>query len=205
MSRLLIAAATCTLLGGVAHADSVSTSQPVSTKAPPDMHDQALGATIGVGVGGGTSPGGLRLAGHYLYQLTDADWFDGIAALSIGSGDPACFRDRMNDYLCEHGVADGASIELGGYVRHFLGEGNGEFWPFVHGGAGLAIVRFGDDSVTGVAVPLHAGGGLRVSVADGIAITATAEVQLGIGLFNHSLGAEPQLGASVAAGAEFGL
>ena len=206
MSRLLIALAASTLVGGVAHAESIDTIQPVTANpnAPADMRDQALGASIGAAVGGRTSPGGLKIAGHYLYQLTDADWFDSVAALSIGSGDPACFRDRMNEYLCDHGIASGASFELAGNVRHFL-SGNNEFWPFVHAGAGLAIVRFGDDKVTGATVPLHAGGGLRVSVTEDIAITARAELQLGIGVFNHSLGLEPQLGANVSAGAEFGL
>jgi hypothetical protein len=210
MSRQLIVVAACLLAGGVAHAESIDvdptsvSSRPSNPHAPADMHDQALGASIGAAVGGRTSPGGLRVSGHYLYQLTDQDWFDGVAAFTFGGTDAACFRDRMNAYLCEHGIADGNSVELAGYVRHFLG-GNGEFWPFVHAGAGLAIVRFGDDSVTGVSVPLHAGGGLRVSVTDTIAIVAHAELQLGIGLFNHSLGFEPQFGASVHAGAEFGL
>jgi hypothetical protein len=66
-------------------------------------------------------------------------------------------------------------------------------------------VRFGDDDVTGVAIPLHAGVGLRVLITDDIAISAEAEVEVGIGGFNKHLGAEPQLGSGIAAGAEFRL
>ncbi|HUS32956.1 MAG TPA: hypothetical protein VMZ53_30850 [Kofleriaceae bacterium] len=187
---------------GVAHAD-----EPLATStaaAPPDMSDQSIGGSIGVVAGGRTTPGGLVIAGHYLYQLADQDWFDGVAAFTFGGGEGACFRDRMNDFLCEHGLADGYSIEIAANVRRFLG-GNGDFWPFIRAGAGLELVRFGDDGVTGAAIPLHAGGGLRVSVSPDIAITAAAELELGFGLFNHSLGVEPQLGASVSAGAEFRL
>jgi hypothetical protein len=201
MSRWLIAAVL--LAGGVAHADEAA-PLATTTTAPADMSDQAIGASVGVVTGGRTTPGGLKIAGHYLYQMTEQDWFDGVAAFTFGGGDAACFRDRMNNFLCEHGLADGNSIELAAYVRRFLG-GKGDFWPFVRIGAGLALVRFGDDGVTGAAVPLHGGGGLRVSVTPDIAVTAHVDVELGIGLFNHSLGAEPQLGASVGAGAEFRL
>ncbi|HTL36823.1 MAG TPA: hypothetical protein VL326_26995 [Kofleriaceae bacterium] len=206
MSRWLIAA--LLLVGTRAYAEDATnadrTPLQTSTSAPADMSDQAIGASLGVAAGGRTTPGGLEIAGHYLYQMTEQDWFDGVAAFTFGGGDAQCFRDRMNDFLCEHGLADGYSIELAANVRHFLG-GNGDFWPFVRGGAGLAVVRFGDDGVTGAAIPLHAGGGLRVSVTPDIAVTAHADLELGIGLFNHSLGAEPQIGASVGAGAEFKL
>lgn len=199
MSRWLITA--LLLVGsGVAHAqEAVAT-----TAAPADMSDQSIGPSVGVAVGGRTTPGGVVVAGHYLYQLTDRDWFDGVAAFTFGGGDGECFRDRMNEFLCDHGLADGYAIELGANVRRFLG-GQGDFWPFLRAGAGLAVVRFGDDGVTGATVPLHAGGGMRVSVSPDIAIIAHADLTLGLGLFNHSLGLEPQLGASLTAGAEFRL
>jgi hypothetical protein len=200
MSRWLIVAILLAA-SGVAHAqEAVATS----TAAPADMSDQSIGASVGVVVGGRTTPGGLKVSGHYLYQLTDTDWFDGVAAFTFGGGDAQCFRDRMNEFLCDHGLADGYAIEIGANVRRFLG-GKGDFWPFLRAGAGLEVVRFGDDGVTGAAIPLHAGGGMRVSVSPDIAITAHADLNLGLGVFNHGLGLEPQLGASVSAGAEFRL
>ena len=203
MSRRLIIAAILASTG-VAHADDPAPEVKTSTSAPADMSDQGLGATIGVVAGGRTTPGGLRIAGHYLYQLSDQDWFDGIAAFTFGSGDAACFRDRMNTFLCDHSVADGNELEVAATVRRFMG-GKGDFWPFLHAGVGLAVARFGNDGVTGAAIPLQAGGGLRVSVSPDVAITAHADLELGFGLFNHSLGLEPQLGATIGAGAEFKL
>ena len=177
------------------------TTEPV---APPDMSDQAIGAALGAAIGGRTSAGGLRVAGHYLYQLTTQDWFDGTAAFTFGSGGAECFRDRDDDVLCDHGLADGYSVELSANVRRFLG-GRDKFWPFVRAGMGFAVVRFSDDDVTGVAIPFHAGAGLRVSVHEGIALVGLAELMFGVARFGSDVGVEPQLGVNVSAGVEFRL
>jgi hypothetical protein len=176
----------------------------VGPTAPADMSDQAIGAAIGAAIGGRTTPGGLRIAGNYLYQLTAQDWFDGTAAFTFGSGDAECFRDRMDSVLCDHGVADGYAVELSANVRRFMG-GRDKFWPFARAGMGFALVRFADDDVTGVAIPLHFGVGLRVSVSDGIAVTGQAELDVGVARFTNGPGVEPQLGVNVSAGAEFRL
>lgn len=205
--------AACIVVGGaqLAHAEEPAevVVPDASRAAPEDMGDQAIGGTIGVAGGGRVTPGGLRVIGHYLYQLTDSDWFDGTAAFTFGSGAPACFRDRMDFYLCDHGLVDGFSAEVGANVRRFLGGARAnapsDFWPYVRLGVGLSIVRFSDDDVTGLGIPLHAGGGLRVKVADGIAVTAEATLDIGIGRFTQGLGWEPQIGGSVTAGAEFKL
>lgn len=191
----------------VAHADIALEPAPTDTTAaiaPPDMSDQAVGGSIGVAGGGRTTPGGLRISGHYLYQMSDTDWFDGTAQFTFGSGEPACFRDRMDDTICQHGLVDGVSAEIGANVRHYLA-GRGEFWPYVRLGVGIALVRFGDDDITGLAIPFHGGGGFRVSVADGVAVIAEVAIDLGLGRFTNGLGLEPQLGGSVMAGVEFRL
>ncbi|MDB4959350.1 MAG: hypothetical protein JWO36_6919 [Myxococcales bacterium] len=172
--------------------------------APPDLSDQAIGAELGLATGAHVTPGGLRVSGHYLYQLSSQDWFDGTASFTFGSGTAACFRDRSDSFVCDHGLADGAGVEIGATVRRFIG-GKGQFWPFIRAGAGVGIVRFNNDSVTGLAIPLHGGGGVRVSVSPTVAITAQAELMVGVGLFSHGLGAESQFGLSVSAGAEFRL
>ncbi|MEO6776503.1 MAG: hypothetical protein ABI467_26395 [Kofleriaceae bacterium] len=186
----------------VARADQVVV--PAAPVAPPDMSDQAIGASLGVATGGRVTAGGLRLAGHFLYQLSDRDWFDGTAAFTFGGGGAGCFRDRSNAFVCDHGLAAGDSIELLAGVRHFLG-GQDQFWPFVVGGVGMRGVEFSADSVNGLAFALHAGGGIRASVSPGIAVTAQGELELGFGAFNHSLGIEPQLGVAITAGVEFRL
>jgi hypothetical protein len=173
-------------------------------KAPPDVSDQGVAATIGLAAGGRTTAGGLAIGGHYLYQMSDEDWFDGTATFSFGSGAAACFRDRDAQLICQHGLVDGASAEVAANVRHYLG-GRGEFWPYVRLGVGVGIVRYSDDGLTGFTIPMHAGAGFRVSVAEGVAVIAEAALQIGIARFSRSLGVEPQLGASVMGGVEFRL
>jgi hypothetical protein len=169
-----------------------------------ELGEQGIAPALGAAIGGRTTAGGLRVAGHYLYRLAEKDWFDGTVAFVFGTGGAECFRDRMDDVVCEHGPADGYSVELAANVRRYLG-GPAQFWPFVRGGIGVAIVRFSDDDITGIAFPLHAGGGLRVTVADGLAIVGEAELVLGLARFSNGPGSEPQLGLNVVAGVEFRL
>ncbi len=168
------------------------------------MSDQAIGAELGVATGGRVTPGGVRVTGHYLYQLSDADWFDGTAAFTFGGGTAECFRDRTDTFICDHGLAQGDEVTIGASVRHFY-RGHDNYWPFLRAGIGVGVVRFGSDDVTGLAIPLSGGGGVRVSVAPSVAITAQGELDLGFGLFSHSLGAQPQFGVVVTPGAEFRL
>jgi hypothetical protein len=197
MSRLIVVA--LVLVASVRAVCADELAAPASV-----MSDQLIGASLGVAGGGRVTPGGLRITGHYLYQLTDHDWFDGTAAFTFGSGEPACFRDRRDDLLCDHSLVDGFGAELGANVRRYL-DFNGQFWPYAKLGIGVAIVRFADDDVTGFAVPLHAGGGMRVALSAGLALTVEAMLDLGLGGFTRGLGLEPQLGASLSAGVEFGL
>ncbi len=169
-----------------------------------DIGDQLLAAQIGLATGGRDTPGGLRVAGHYLYQLTDRDWFDGTAAFTFGAGHAACFRDRMNTLVCDHGLADGDGVEIAANVRRMFSP-QGMFQPYAGVGLGLGLVRFGSDDVSGIAIPLHASGGVRAAVSDAIAVVAEAQLALGFAKFNHTLGTEPQLGLSITAGAEFRL
>lgn len=199
MSRRVIA---LVLAGGTAYADTPAAS--TTTSAAEDVGDQAIGADIGIATGGRDTPGGLRVTGHYLYQLSDEDWFDGGASFTFGSGGAACFRDRMNNYLCDHGLTEGGGVEISATVRRYFTP-QGDFRPFARAGVGIGIVRYPDDGVTGLAIPLHLGGGIRASVADAIAVTAQAELAIGFGVFGKGLGIEPQIGASVVAGAEFRL
>lgn len=205
MRRSLITAATIALAAASAHADE-DTSVVDSPDEPDEdeIGDQAIGADLGIAGGGRVTPGGLRIAGHYIYQLSEQDWFAGTASFTYGGGDARCFRDRMNTFLCDHGFTDGGSVEISANVRRFFAA-RGSFRPFARAGVGVALVRFSGDDVSGLAIPLHAGGGVRASVAPGIAVVAQADVQLGFGVFGHDLGVEPQLGMTVTAGAEFRL
>ncbi len=172
--------------------------------APADLGDQGIGAEIGAASGGRVTPGGLRVTGHYLYQLSDIDWFDGTVGFTFGSGGAACFRDRTAQLVCDHGLADGVGFELAASVRRMFAVREG-LRPFARVGLGLSLVHFSGDAVTGLAVPLHAGGGVRAEVAPSIAVVVEGELAVGAGTFNHGLGLEPQFGLAIAMGAEFKL
>jgi hypothetical protein len=169
-----------------------------------ELGDQLIGGQIGLAAGGRTTAGGLRITGHYLYQLTDQDWFDGTASFTFGSGAAACFRDRGDTRLCDHGLGSGAAVELSAAVRRMLAP-QGRFRPFIRGAVGLALVRFTGDDLSGAAIPLHAGAGLRATVAPGVAVIALADAMIGLAAFGRGVGGEPQLGLAITAGAEIRL
>jgi hypothetical protein len=179
-------------------------TEPEPPKPEPDPPDQAIGGALGIAAGGRVTPGGLRITGHYLYQLTEQDWFDGIVSFTFGSGDPACFRDRGNDVLCDHGLASGGAFEVAAGVRRIFPP-SGRYRPFARVAAGLMIARFGGDEVTGAALTAHAGGGLRASVAPSVAVVALADVMLGLGAYSRGIGGDLLLGLSITAGAEIRL
>ena len=179
---------------------------PVATAAPADddIGDQAISAELGVAAGGRVTPGGLRIAGQFLYQLSDEDWFDGAANFTFGSGAAACFRDRKNAVICNHGLADGVGVEVSTTIRHMFAR-QGSFHPFVRLGVGIGVVRFGNDDVSGFTIPAHGGGGMRVALAPGVAMIVEGDVVLGFGSFSQGIGSQPQLGLAIAAGVEFRL
>jgi hypothetical protein len=175
-------------------------------QAPADMSDQAIAPMVGVAAGGRTTPGGLVIAGHYYYKLTDQDWADSSASFTFGSAAADCFRDRMDDVLCDHDLADGYAGRITFAVRRFLpGVASDTFWPFARLGVGAGLVRFSDDDVTGITFYGVAGVGLRASVNENVSITGQADLDLGLGQFSGGVGGEPQLGVNITAGAEFKL
>lgn len=195
--RMLILASL--FAASVAHADDLRL-----TSAADELGDQGIGAMTGLATGGRVTAGGVRVDGHYLYQLSSRDWFDGTASFTIGSGDPACSRDRMDVMTCDHGLADGAALELAAGVRRMFA-GQGAFRPFLRGAIGISYTRFANDDVSGVAFPLHVGGGVRAKVAEGVALVGMSELTVGLGRFGRGLETEPQLGLAITAGAEFRL
>ncbi len=195
-----------TVIDGASLTTDAADAETTETDAPQndELSDRAVGAELGVTGGGRVTPGGMRIAGHFIYQLSDVDWFDGAAAFTYGGSEARCFRDRMDEFLCDHGFASGSSFEISASVRRMFAQ-SGNFRPFARAGIGVALVRYSGDDVSGLAFPLHAGGGIRTRVMPGIAVVVQADVQLGLGLFGHGLGVEPQLGMTIGAGAEFRL
>ena len=186
---------------GVAHADEAATT---TAPAASLVAEQELGAQLGFAAGGRVSPGGLLVSGDYLYKLAERDWFDASVGFSFGGNAPACFRDRQDNRLCDHGIADGFGMYVSGGVRRFLAV-NKKFVPYVRAGLALRLSSFSSDAVTGLVVPLFIGGGVRARVTDGVSVVGHALVELGGGTFNKGVGLEPHFSFAVLGGVEFAL
>ena len=184
---------------------AAATAAPAPARAEePVAAEQELGAALGVEAGGRVTPGGFNVLGNYLYQLSDEDWFDSGLSMTFGGGTPGCFRDRDDEILCDHGITRGFAAEGFAGARRFF-PGQGVFAPYLRAALGARLVSFRGDDVTGFALPLHLGGGIRARVADGVAVVAGSELRLGVGWFDRALGAEPHISLAVHAGAEFAL
>ncbi len=197
MRALLVVAC----LGSIARADDLSL-----TSANDELGDQGIGGMVGAATGGRVTAGGVRVTGSYLYQLSEQDWFDGIASFTFGGGDAGCVRDRQDQMTvnCDHGIADGSAIELAAGVRRMF-KGQGGFRPFARAAIGISYTRFTADDLSGVGFPVHLGGGVRAKVAEGVAVVALTELTVGFAHFGRGLETEPQLGLAITAGAEFRL
>ena len=166
--------------------------------------EQELGGSLGLEAGGRTSPGGLQLSSAYLYRLSEEDWFDGGVTVTYGGGGAECFRDREGDLLCDHGLVDGFAAELSGGVRRFFA-GQQRFSPYARAALGLRIATFTSDDVTGLAIPLILGGGVRAAVNDSLALIGGADLRVGPAFYEGDLGTEPHLTFTVHVGAELRL
>ncbi len=190
---------------GVAPSASAASSPGDALEPEPGVAGaQELGVRIGMAAGKRTTPGGLYLAGTYLYQLSRQDWFEGGLAFSVGSGDADCFRDRQDRFICDHGIAAGVALGLSVGVRRFLATRQ-SFTPYIHAGVDLRYVSFSADEVRGVALPLWLGAGVRARVGEGVAIAGGARYQAGISWFNRDLGIEPQSALIMIVGVDFRL
>lgn len=183
---------------------SIAAADPDVSAIGEHPSDQGIGAAIGVAAGGSFTPGGVRVTGHYLYQMSAQDWFDGVASFTYGGDTAGCYEDRAATTMCEHGLTAGSGVEIAATVRRMFAP-QGAFQPFARLGIGVAIARFSSDDVSGIGFPVHAGGGVRARVAPTVSIVAQAELAVGVGAYSHDLGAEPLIGMAVTAGAEFDL
>jgi hypothetical protein len=180
------------------------TLEPATTPQPDQGDSQEIGALLGVAMGGNVTPGGLAVEGRYLYRLSELDWLETGVHFNLGSGSKECFRDRQSTFVCEHGLLDGFAAEGSvGLRRYFVGQQ--QFRPYVRGGVGVELISYTDDEVTGIGLPFYLGAGIRVEVANRVLVVADATTHAGVAFLNKSLGTEPNLSLSIAAGVEFTL
>jgi hypothetical protein len=191
-------------LAALAAASGVAGAAPASGVAADPAGDQELGAQIGMEMGGRVSPGGLHVLGSYLYRLSDEDWFEAGLSFTVGGGAAGCFRDRDDQVLCDHTITRGVGLEGFAGIRRFFA-GQDSFSPYARAALGARLVSFAADDVTGFAIPLILGGGIRARVTDSISVVGGADLRLGIGWFNRRIESEPHLTLAIHAGAEFRL
>ncbi|MCP4445941.1 MAG: hypothetical protein GY811_11435 [Myxococcales bacterium] len=183
---------------------AVASQESIVTPEPDPVDSQEIGVLVGAAIGGGVSPGGLAVDGRYLYRMSDHDWFEVGANFVLGSGDAKCFRDRQSDLNCPHSLLDGFSAEATvGLRRYFAGQQ--QFRPYARAGLGLRLLSFSGDELRGVALPLSAGGGIRVDVANRVLVVAEANLRGGPAILGRGLGVRANLGLSIGAGVEFTL
>jgi hypothetical protein len=169
---------------------------------PPSSRALGVEAGLSMAAIGGTTPGGVVFAGNYLYRLSEYDWLNTKVRFSLGSGGAACFRDRDNDLLCDHGLLDGFSGEAGLAVRRTL-LARDEFQPHIEAGVGVGGGSFSADRVSGLIVPAWLAGGIRARVSDYVHVVTEIEFRGGAGLFGRGIGLKPMAALGVLAGVEF--
>lgn len=194
LAALAVVAAT---LGGVAGPGARAAADTLT-----DERAVELGAHMGVVTGGGSSPGGLKLGGNYLYRLSGIDWFEGELRVVIGNGRASCFTDRQGEYLCTHGPVAGRVAELSAGVRRYLLPQDA-FTPFAQLRVGLRVATFPGDRTTGVALPIAAGFGVRGQINELVAVGGMASLEGGVSLYSGDLGVEPLLALAIQVNVEF--
>jgi len=187
-----------TATAGVANADDHDEAAAPSAADQPQV---AFLAELGATGGGGATPGGLRVGGHYLYRLSQHDWFDGGVAFTFGQPRAGCGRVPPDGMRCEHGIIDGFAGDLSLGIRRDL-PGKQGFVPFVRGAVFARVLRFGSDDVTGAAAGGELGFGVRAAVRGNLSVVGGATGFAGMARLGNGIGAAGQLGLTIGAGAE---
>jgi hypothetical protein len=158
---------------------AVTATAHADDAAAPRVADQELGARVGLGLNlAGVGPGGLYLAGTWLYRLTSGIWFDGRAGFTIGGGGSNCSFPATGASHCDSAVVSGFGAELLAGVRWFL-PSSGPLQPWIGGGIGGLYANFSGDNLGGVGLPFWAAGGVRARVSANIALGGEALLSAG--------------------------
>lgn len=175
---------------------------------PRPLGKQEVGVRVGAQLGlGEVSPGGVRLGGVFLYRLADAWWFDGDAAVAFGRDQRECGPAGATDPTleCDHGVLDGFSLRLAVGARYVLDARPSGFVPYLRGGVYGGAASFGEDDVGGPTFGLTAAGGLRIRVADPVALVGEAQLDAGWAFYGGDIGTRGTLALTVLFGVDFAL
>lgn len=160
---------------------------------------QYLGIAAGATAGASLAPGGATVEGRYLYELADAQLFEGRARFVYGGAGEAC-ADRE----CGQGPLAGRATQLDLGIRFDLAD-EGAVIPWFRPSIGLRWTRYVNADATGVALPV----GLTIGaiVPFGASIRLTGSMGIDVGYAWHGGNASSGVAYSVAAlgGVEFSL
>ena len=145
-------------------------SRAAADQAPGASSGQWLGVGVGGAAGASLAPGGAVIEGRYLYELTDAHAFEGVARFVFGGAGDACESTR-----CAQGAFAGRATQLMFGVRIELSP-PARVVPWVRPSLGLRLQRYVEGDVGGTALPvgvalggaMYLAGSLRLSAELGI-------------------------------------
>ena len=182
----------------------------VMAEPMPTVAEQEIGARLGTRFAvGSVTPGGVQVGGVFLQRMAERSWFDGAASFTFGADDSACTLDGAagsGSLTCSHGIVDGFGFQLALGGRWRLRQRRGGLEPYVRAGLALEVAYFGEDQLTGAALPLWGGLGGRFRVADGVAVGGELLLFGGPAVYDRGLGTGwTTAGMIVQAGVDFAL
>lgn len=186
----------------VGHAAAAAEPSPLATE--PAQAERELGGRVGLASGGRVAPGGSHQQPLPVPAVEGVDWFEGAASFTYGGGGPACFRDRADVLVCDHGLLagwrPGSTPRCGAGSAARPGSGRTP-------GSGSACAWSASPTTTsaGWRCRWWSAPGCGPGSAAGWAIAAEATGEAGLAYLSRGLGPEPQLGLVVAVGVEFRL
>ncbi len=207
MRRGVMTLAFVAAFGGAALAQDAAEAR-LSEEADPiggEVSNHEIGARIGMQLGQGITPGGLRFAGVYLHRMNDVTWSEFEAGFAFGSGEASCWLDRSRMTQCDPGVTSGVAASLGAGVRWFTTRSPSGLVPYLRGGIALHYADFRGDAVNAWAIPAYLGGGGRLRVGGGAAVNAELLILAGPGFYSDGMGTNAYGGMIVQVGVDLDL
>lgn len=165
---------------------------------------QELGLSMGVSGGTNLAPGGLVLAGAYLYRMVGNEWLEMGVRFIRGGSEAGCFRDRQDEVECNYGFFAGSTAELSLSFRHYF-DGPLRFRPFIKLGTGVRLIEFRGDDSRGLGIPLRIGGGLRARVSKHLVAVGQFEGEGGYSYLNQNIDSAFWASLNVMAGLEISI
>jgi hypothetical protein len=140
----------------------------------------------GLGFQGGLThyaPGGFKMENEYGRRFSDLVWLN--VQLNFSAGDDCGYDPFDRGYHCnEHFMGEGLEMIAGVKFKFH----SGRLQPHVKVGGGLAFTFYPGGDLTGTALVVRAGGGVKYWVLPRLAVGGEANVMLGPTFVDHDGG-----------------